>query len=95
MTWMVPPTEKPSSGGQVERSRPQMPWPAKAASPWMMMGRICSLAWVFADAGLTGAGAAHDDGVDGFEMAGVGGEVERDGLGRWRWCSRRWRPCGT
>ena len=29
---------------------------------------------------LTGAGAAHDDGIGGLEVAGVGGEVERDGL---------------
>ena len=34
----------------------------------------------FADADLPGAGAAHGDGVDGFEMAGVGGEVKCDGL---------------
>ena len=33
-----------------------------------------------ADADLVGAGAAHDDGVDGFEMAGVGGEMQSDGL---------------
>ncbi len=29
---------------------------------------------------LTGAGAAHNDGVGGLEMRRVGGEVERDGL---------------
>ncbi len=29
---------------------------------------------------LTGAGAAHDDGVGSLEVRGVGGEVERDGL---------------
>ncbi len=29
----------------------------------------------FADADLPGAGSAHDDRVDGFEMAGVRGEV--------------------
>ena len=34
----------------------------------------------FAHANLPGAGAAHDDGVDGFEVAGVGGEVKGDGL---------------
>ncbi len=34
----------------------------------------------FAHADLPGAGSAHDDGVDGFEVAWVGGEVERDGL---------------
>ena len=56
-----------------------MPWPAKAASPWRMMGRTLLLAF-FADADLPGAGAAHSDWVDGFEMAGVGGEVERDGF---------------
>ncbi len=35
---------------------------------------------LFAYAFLVGAGAAHDDGVYGFEVAGVGGEVEADGL---------------
>ncbi len=35
---------------------------------------------LFADADLPGAGAAHDDGVHGFEVAWIGGEVERDGL---------------
>ena len=65
----------------------QMPWPAKAASPWMIMGRTwrraCEVlggAAVFGEALLIGAGAAHDDGVYGFEMAGVGGEMEMDGF---------------
>ena len=35
---------------------------------------------VAGEAFLVGAGAAHDDGVGGFEMAGVGGEVEVDGF---------------
>ncbi len=34
----------------------------------------------FADADLVGACASHGYGVHGFEMAGIGGEVERDGL---------------
>ena len=38
------------------------------------------LAAVLGEALLVGAGAAHDDGVGGFEVAGVGGEVEVDGL---------------
>ena len=71
-----------------------MPWPAKAASPWRMMGRTCCLP-LFADADLPGAGAAHGDRIDGFEMAGVGGEMERDGRAVGRACTRRWRPCGT
>ena len=29
---------------------------------------------------LLGAGAAHDDGIDGFEVAWVGGQVEGDRL---------------
>ena len=33
-----------------------------------------------ADAYLIGAGAAHDDGVDGLEVAGVGGEMQIDGV---------------
>ncbi len=33
-----------------------------------------------ADADLVGAGAAHDDGIDGLEVAGVGGEMQFDGL---------------
>ena len=33
-----------------------------------------------ADALLLGACAAEDDGVDGFEVAGIGGEVEVDDL---------------
>ncbi len=35
---------------------------------------------VFGETFLVGAGAAHDYGVDGFEVAGVRGEVEMDGL---------------
>ena len=35
---------------------------------------------VLGEAFLVGAGAAHDDGVGGFEVAGVGGEVKVDGL---------------
>ena len=55
-----------------------MPWPAKAASPWMTMGRTRSTA-VRADAILAGTGAAHGNGVDGFEVAGVGDHVQGDG----------------
>jgi hypothetical protein len=55
----------------------EMPWPAKAASPWMMMGRPArGPSFAAREALLLGAGAAHDDGVDGFEMAGVGGEMQ-------------------
>lgn len=35
---------------------------------------------VFAHANLPGAGSAHDDRVYGFEMARIGGEMERHGL---------------
>ncbi len=48
----------------------------------MMRGRTWSRPRLAgeADALLLGAGAAHDDGVDGLEVAGVGGEVEGDGF---------------
>ena len=55
----------------------QMPWPAKAASPWMIMGR--TLPWLRSSpsAHLLGARAADGDRVDGLEVAGVGDQVER------------------
>ena len=77
MTWMEPPTLYPWRLARLRVSA-RMPWPAKAASPWMMMGKHLLLA-VGADAGLPGARASDGDGVDGFQMAGVGDEVEMDG----------------
>ena len=53
----------------------RIPWPAKAASPWTSSGRYF-FAPSFASAVLLGAGAADGDGIDGFQMAGIGDQVD-------------------
>ena len=51
-----------------------MPWPAKAASPWTSKGKIF-LPASFALAILFGASAADGDGIDRFQVAGIGNQM--------------------
>ena len=56
-----------------------MPWPAKEASPWMRIGNIRSksLSW---STSAFARGKPDHDGIDGFEVRGVGHQFELNDL---------------
>ena len=75
-----------------------MPWPGKAASPWISTGTTAAGSCASSRAlrvGLVGARAALDHRVHELEVARVGRERDRDAAPR-PWSRRcRWRRSGT
>ena len=74
--WTAPPMRYPPMS-LIANPSATMPWPAKAASPWMSTGSTVNPPGRL-DLVLLGAHHAEHDRPDGLEVARVGGELHRD-----------------